>query len=239
MSKSTLEELEKFANDRVLNAEARGVLFKKLAASGMDRKTVNKMLSDAQKAFSKARQRYTDSNSRLEGLQQEVDSAQQEMSAARSTMMEIHRASQTMDLTGAEGLRQEKGGEYSYIIEGDRHHADTSDFENIKLTPWKEYSASKKSEENDDVSIDLVDEINMSLTSEDVAEPSDDEEKDREEVSERDSVYFEDDVETGDSEEDRFSSEKDAPPTFDPFAFEAASSVEKSIITKVAKKKFR
>jgi len=238
---STLEELLKLSNDRVLNSEARGTLFKKLALSGMDAKSVNKMLSDAQKAFAKARQEYTDANSQLAGLQARVDAAQSEMSAARKAMVDINHAAQTMHLTGAEGLKQEKGGDYSYIVDGDRMYADTSDFENINLVPWKEYLASKKEsdDENDDEDSEISDdEYSESIDSEDIIDEINDdiglpEDNESEELVEELDQTFEDEGSANDSSyvwDTNYSN---------PFAYTEAGTVEKSLITKIAKKKFR
>ncbi len=235
-----LKELEKFANDRVLDSEARTVLFKKLAFSGIDRKSVNKMLSDSQKAYAKARAEYNEANSQLSSLQERADKAQAEMASARKSMLEINHAAQTMDLVGAEGLKQEKGGEYSYVVDGDRHYADTSDFENIKLTPWKEYLASKNesddgsgdsdSEESEEVLVssdDVFNELNSKIE-----EKIESEEGIVEEAVDPDEEEdFEDEGDTNDSS---YASDF----SYAPYAW-AASNVEKSIITKVAKKKFR
>lgn len=125
-------------SERVQNSEMRQDLFLKLAAPKMDRRSVDNEIKNSRKHYQKALTEYNDASSQLAALQKRVDKSQGDMNAARDRMVTFNNVAQTMDLIGATEAKPEKDGDYSYIVDGDRMYADTSDFSAIRLVPWKE-----------------------------------------------------------------------------------------------------
>lgn len=249
-----MRELEKMQDETRTNSEARKVLFSKIAASGMDRKTVTKEITRAQKAFAKARKEFDEASAGLNALQDRVNRATEAMNAAKSYMLTINQAAQTMDLTGAEGLRQEKDG-FSYILNGNRMFADVSNAEDPQLIPWKEKdsflakdSESDLEDSEEDIPVqDALDELNQMLAG-DFSEikSSDDDDED---LSDKESqgLVFTPSEWAAENKKQLDSIEEiddDFGPIFDPYKEPSSelgsfNSVESSVITKVAKKKFR
>ena len=117
---------------------------------------MDREIRDARKNYNKALTEFNDSSSQLSSLKQRVERAQSDMNSARDSMVGLNQAAQTMDLIGAQDVKPEREG-YSYFINGDRHHADTSNFQDIILTKWKDHVAeNNKSKENNAV-IDSTD----------------------------------------------------------------------------------
>jgi len=223
------KEFLRLANDRLLDSEARTDLFSKLAGGKMDRNFVAREGKKARKAYEKSRKMHGDFSSQLAALQGKVDSSLNDMNAARDAMIDFNKILQVMDLIGATEAKKEKSGDCSYVVDGNRMYADTSNYSDIKLMPWKDRPMHSDDGEEDDKPVDLVEE--MRLAEEDpfdfLPDDSDDEKDDEEELSERDSL----DWEPADLKDDDY----DLDMMFDPY-HERVAAVESSVIQKVSKR---
>ena len=225
------KEFLRLANDRLLDSEARGELFSKLAGGKMDRNFVAIEGKKARKAYEKSRKMHGDFSSQLAALQGKVESSLNDMNAARDAMIDFNKILQVMDLVGATEAKKEKSGDCSYVVDGQRMHADTSNYSDIKLIPWKnrpvddinraeDYEDEDEDEDEDSENPkDLVEE--MRLAEEDpfdfLPDDSNDEKMDEDELSEIDSLDYDLDM------------------MFDPYD-EKVASIESSVIKKVAKR---
>lgn len=229
------KEFLRLANDRLLDSEARGELFSKLAGGKMDRNFVAREGKKARKAYEKSRKMHGDFSSQLAALQGKVDSSLNDMNAARDAMIDFNKILQVMDLVGATEAKKEKSGDCSYVVDGQRMHADTSNYSDIKLVPWKSRPVADNNRAEDDEDedadnpLDLVEE--MRLAEEDpfdfLPDDSNDEKMDEDELSERDSL----DWEPSNINKDYY----DLDMMFDPYDDKVAS-IESSVIKKVAKR---
>ena len=153
MSKTTIkEEILKLTNERLVLSEDRKSEFSKIGAGRMDRNFVSKEQARARKSHEKARKMYTDLSSHLSSLQSQVSQAESDMNSAKDSMIDLNKILQIMDLTGATDAKKEKDGDCSYTVDGQKMYADTSDFMNIKLLPWKDKESmnSENSEDSND-----------------------------------------------------------------------------------------
>jgi len=131
----------------------------KLFASTTGRPQLEKELKENRKRFEKARLDYDKHNGQLAGLQQKVEDCRNEMAAARKNLGDIHSCIQTMDLTGANAIR-ERGDERNYMINNKEYSVDTSDADDIKITPWtrkKKNDSPETSEESFEEDEDSLD----------------------------------------------------------------------------------
>jgi hypothetical protein len=201
----TLKELEKLADT---GSASRISEFSKLAFSGMDRKSLNSEIAKAQRVINKARKEYQESSSQLSSLQSRVNSAHEALQQAASRLVILNKASRDLDLSGADAV-SEMNDELAYVIDGKKVHVDTSDVNDIKITPWKEFLKNQKEtldeSNNDDGQVFDLEEIGNMIDQ---------------------------------KEEDNFEYLSDEP-DFDPDFGISEAQIEKSIITKIAKKKFR
>ena len=123
-------------------------IFAASKGSQLSRKELEKTLAKYRKQFDDARSLYSATNSQLQELQQVSDKARQDMASAKDGMGGIYDNLQTMDLTGATGIRDRKDLK-TYVVDGKEYHVDKGD-DDIKLTPWKDYRKSKKQEEEEE-----------------------------------------------------------------------------------------
>lgn len=165
------EQFKLLLNDRVLTSSYRSSLFTKLAGPNSERKNLENELKKIRNIYNKARQEYNSYKSQFSILENNMANAENKMLDARNRMVQLNNILQIMDLTGAEKVKEEKDGDYSYVIDGKRYHVDSSDVNDLQVTPWKEFVKNKK---NDDHSENVIDEINDSLSDYEVTEEDED-----------------------------------------------------------------
>lgn len=134
---SILEKLSEFESDSL----------EKFAFSQLDRKSISKELAKAQKEHNKAREEWLQAKSNLDSLTARAERAKAELSASAKRIVELSQISRDLDLSGADSVSR-YGDDIAYIINGRKMHVDTSDVNDIKITPWKEYMKSKEEDKN-------------------------------------------------------------------------------------------
>lgn len=129
--------------------------FLKVADTGMDRKTLNKEIGKAQKMLGIARKDYSEYSSQLASIQEKANAAASALQEATLKLVHLNRASNDMDLSGAHNVAETSDG-FAYVIDGKRMHVDTSDVNDVKITPWKDHMKNlRDSNYSEDFTIDL------------------------------------------------------------------------------------
>lgn len=144
----------------IMSAQRKNILH--AIAASQSRKELDKELARARKEFGKAKTEFDAASAQLDALQAKVNHAQQQMSNARQNIVNLTNHIQMMDLTGANAVR-DRGDVRTYIMDGKEYHAEKTDNNDVRLTPWKEYKQSKKEEKDDDNSVadNFISALNM------------------------------------------------------------------------------
>ena len=71
------------------------------------------------------------------------------MEQAKKDLNHTYDSLQTMDMTGATGAR-DRSGVRTYYVGGKEYHVDRSDADDMKMTPWREYKAQQKSQQEEE-----------------------------------------------------------------------------------------
>lgn len=222
MSKSLLlKEFEKLADSTIIESENRNELFNKLAFSNLDRKGLNKELATAQKAHSKAKEEFSNASSQLAALNARVERAKAELEASTNKIVQLNELSKNFDLSGAQGVSL-VGDEVAYIINGRRVHVDSSDINDIKINPWREYISSKKGPESFDTNEAAIDDMAPEYQAKSFEDFLASDDSLKEMVADEDESFEDENLGDGDN-------------IFN-FNFNTEASVESRIITKIAKK---
>lgn len=111
-----------------------------LAFASTNRKQIEKELSAVRNQFLKLKTLVDDAEAEFEAAKSKVDNNKGELSSLKEKLIELTDIIKTMDLTGAEATKERKGNR-SYKIRGKDYHVDTSDINNVQVTPWREYVA--------------------------------------------------------------------------------------------------
>jgi hypothetical protein len=114
----------------------------------MTRKDVNKSLDGAREEFGRAKQKYDAACSELDSVQRAVDDLKAQVDEAKSSLIELSDVARTMDLTGANEVRDRKGTR-TYMIGGQESEVDCSDARDPKVSPWKKPKKGEKAEEKE------------------------------------------------------------------------------------------
>lgn len=115
----------------------------KLAYSTMDRKSINKQISKIQKELSKARQDYIKSSNEMKSLEAKMNASKKMLEELTKEFLTINDIGTKLDLSGADSASQH-GDDLIFMIGGKRMHVDTSDVNDIKIIPWREYTRSRR-----------------------------------------------------------------------------------------------
>ena len=109
-------------------------------------KDFQKDLEVGRKTFRKAKGEYESASAELQALQVKVEKAQREMTDARRTVWEMSNHIQTMDLTGANAVR-DRNNSCTYLVDGKEFHADKDDKGHVNLVSWKDYRKQQKEDD--------------------------------------------------------------------------------------------
>lgn len=122
--------------------------FEKLAKI-RSRKELESDLANARKNLQKAKSSFEGAYDQLQAYQNQVESARANMDQARENIMYLSDTLQKMDLAGAESIR-ERQNEIRYVVDGKEYHVDVDrDSNDVRTTPWKEFQAKMKEENQD------------------------------------------------------------------------------------------
>ena len=110
------------------------------------RKDIERALSETRKRFAKANVLFTKCTQDMESAQAKLEAAEEELDAAKQSMIRLSKQIQTMDLSGADGVRS-KGDLDTFVIGGKEFHVDLDDLNDIRTIPIKEY---EKQQDADD-----------------------------------------------------------------------------------------
>lgn len=136
--------------------------FEKLAKI-RSRKELESELNDARKNLQKARSSFDGAYNQLQAYQNQVENARTNMDQARENIIQLSNTLQKMDLAGADSIR-ERQDEIRYVVDGKEHHVEVDkDTNDVKMTPWKEFQAQLKEEENNSIDQEYVCDENNAL----------------------------------------------------------------------------
>ncbi len=120
------------------------------------RKQLQKQLDKTRTEYVTLQKSYNQLSTEAEQIQKKLTETKSKLDLSRANFLELTKYLQTMDLAGASAFKQH-GQDVSYSVDGKDFYVDTSDVNDVKYTPWKEYRKSKPTESEDSGMTELPD----------------------------------------------------------------------------------
>lgn len=113
------------------------------SAKKLNRKQLQKQLEKTRSEYTTYQKSFNTLSTEYNELQKKLTETKTKLESSRSHLLNLTNQLQTMDLAGANALKQYEN-DVSYVIDGKDYFVDTSDVNDVKCMPWKDHKKSKK-----------------------------------------------------------------------------------------------